>query len=241
MFRHKGKRRTFTHNLRLAAILSFIAGLVNITGLLSLKILTTNVTGHFAFFSEEFIFKDYVNAFVYLLFIGSFLLGAFFANVMAETAARIKPFLSQAAPLFVEAMLLAIIGIYGVYYHSSDSNKWYIAAGLLFTMGVQNSSVTHISQAKVRTTHLTGLFTDLGIELSQFFFYKKQAERGILFKSIYIKLIIILFFFLGCVIGGFLYKLFNLGILLIASAFLLMALSYDCIRYRYYLLKRGLK
>ena len=52
MFRHKGKTRTFKHNLRLAALLSFIAGLVNITGVLFLNVLTTNVTGHFAFFAE---------------------------------------------------------------------------------------------------------------------------------------------------------------------------------------------
>jgi len=55
MLRHKGKPRTFKHNLRLAALLSFIAGLVNITGVLELKVLTTNVTGHFAFFAEELI------------------------------------------------------------------------------------------------------------------------------------------------------------------------------------------
>ncbi len=50
MFRHKGKNRTFAHNLRLATLLSFVAGLVNITGVLAVKTLTTNVTGHFAFF-----------------------------------------------------------------------------------------------------------------------------------------------------------------------------------------------
>jgi uncharacterized membrane protein YoaK (UPF0700 family) len=48
---------------------------------------------------------------------------------------------------------------------------------LLSSMGVQNSMVTQISNSIVRTTHLTGLFTDLGIELSQLFFYKKPNER----------------------------------------------------------------
>ena len=59
MFRHKGKHRTFTHNIRLAGILSFIAGMVNISGVLSVKTLTTNVTGHFAFFAEEFMKANY--------------------------------------------------------------------------------------------------------------------------------------------------------------------------------------
>ena len=39
----------------------------------------------------------------------------------------------------------------------------------MFAMGLQNALVTKISNATVRTTHLTGLFTDLGIELSQLF------------------------------------------------------------------------
>ena len=43
-------------------------------------------------------------------------------------------------------------------------------------MGLQNALVTKVSQSVVRTTHLTGLFTDLGIELSQLFFYRKMSE-----------------------------------------------------------------
>ncbi|MEG1591792.1 hypothetical protein [Chryseobacterium sp.] len=54
MFRHKGKGRTYYHNLKLASILSGVAGLVNITRVLSVNNLTTNVTGHFAFFLNNY-------------------------------------------------------------------------------------------------------------------------------------------------------------------------------------------
>jgi uncharacterized membrane protein YoaK (UPF0700 family) len=56
MFRHKGKTRTLTHNLRIASLLSFVAGVVNVAGFLAVQKLTTNVTGHFAFFVDE-VFK----------------------------------------------------------------------------------------------------------------------------------------------------------------------------------------
>lgn len=72
MFRHKGKSRTYSHNLRLASILSFIAGVINITGVLAIKTLTTKVTGHFAYFAEELVNKNYAIALVFLLFIFSF-------------------------------------------------------------------------------------------------------------------------------------------------------------------------
>ena len=74
MFRHAGRSRTYIHNLRLASILSLVAGIVNITGVLSVKVLTTNVTGHFAFFTEDLSDKNYGIAIGYLFFILSFLL-----------------------------------------------------------------------------------------------------------------------------------------------------------------------
>lgn len=60
-----------------------------------------------------------------------------------------------------------MIGIFGSNLMLENSNI--IAFYLLFAMGLQNALVTKISNATVRTTHLTGLFTDLGIELSQLF------------------------------------------------------------------------
>jgi uncharacterized membrane protein YoaK (UPF0700 family) len=129
MFRHKGKSRTLEHNLKIATLLSFVAGVVNIVGFLAVKKLTTNVTGHFAFFGDNFILAA--------------------PNVLAYL--------------------------------------------LLFAMGLQNSLVTSISNATVRTTHLTGLFTDLGIELSQLFFYKLKEQRERLISSIKLRFTIISF------------------------------------------------
>jgi len=46
MFRHRGKSRTLIHNLKLASLLSLVAGIVNVSGLFAVQRLTTNVTGH---------------------------------------------------------------------------------------------------------------------------------------------------------------------------------------------------
>ncbi|SUX48724.1 hypothetical protein [Chryseobacterium indoltheticum] len=61
MFRHKGKERAYFHNLKLASILSCVAELVNITGVLSVNNPTTNITGHFAIFSEQLFLRNYKN------------------------------------------------------------------------------------------------------------------------------------------------------------------------------------
>lgn len=237
MFRHKGKSRTYIHNLRLASTLSFIAGIVNITGVLSVKVLTTNVTGHFAYFSEELVKKNYVTALVFLVYIFCFLAGAFISNLLIETVIRIKPAVAHTIPMFIEILILTIIGMVGSSSLTGIQGQ-VIACALLFAMGLQNSLVTKVSQSVVRTTHLTGLFTDLGIELSQLFFYRQQAEFRRLSKSIYLKLAIISFFFTGGVLGGFIFKTYALKTLFLASGFLIFALYYDNIIYQYYHLKR---
>lgn len=238
MLRHKGKTRTFKHNLRLAALLSFIAGIVNITGVLQLKVLTTNVTGHFAFFAEELVLKHYNLAMNFLLLIFAFLLGSFCSNFITEYYLKKGKTSAHKYPMFLEIILLFLIGVSGSLMIKNGFSETVLASILLFSMGVQNSLVTQISSSTVRTTHLTGLFTDLGIELSQLFFYKRKEQREKLTQSIELRLAIIICFFIGCVIGGFLYSVLSLGILVLASVFLAIALLYDVLLLKYYQLHR---
>lgn len=238
MFRHKGKNRTFTHNLRLATLLSFVAGIVNVSGVLSLKTLTTNVTGHFAFFAEELMVHNYSAALTFFVFTIFFLIGSFTSSFLSEYMLRISPEFSHVVPISLEITILSIIGIIGEQSDLTNLNGKLIAFSLLFAMGIQNSLVTKISQSTVRTTHLTGLFTDLGIELSQLFFYTKTDERKRLKTSIFLRLSIITFFFIGCVSGGFIYQKIEMKTLLVAAFFLIIALFYDYIRFQYFIIKR---
>ena len=238
MFRHQGKNRTFIHNLRLATLLSFVAGIVNVTGVLSIQTLTTNITGHFAYFAEEIMKRDYAAAIPFFVFTVFFLFGAFTSNFLAELISRKHPNLSHVIPIALEMIILISVGIFGVQSSLSSSEGKWIAFAMLFAMGIQNSLVTKISQSTVRTTHLTGLFTDLGIELSQLFFYKKPEENKKLKTSIYLQLSIIIFFFIGCISGGFLFNVLKMKTLFVAATFLLFALLYDYIRVQFYVIKR---
>lgn len=237
MFR-QGRPRAFIHNLRLASILSFSAGTVNITGVLAINTLTTNLTGHFAFFAADFVQSDYWKALDYVLYILFFLFGTFCCGVLVELMLRRKPTVSHAIPMVLEMGILIFLPI--IASTSQLSNEW-IACGLLFAMGLQNALVTKISQATVRTTHLTGLFTDLGIELSQLFFYQGRAASRKLSRSIYLRLAIIIFFFFGCVAGGFLYGELKLNVLVVAAGSLLIALLYDNLRFGFHYYRRKLQ
>lgn len=238
MFRHQGKNRTFIHNLRLATLLSFVAGTVNITGVLALKTLTTNVTGHFAYFAEEVMRKDYAAAITFFVFTIFFLTGAFTSNFLAELISKKHSELSHVIPISLEIMVLFCVGVFGSAHELSTIEGKCIAFSMLFAMGIQNSLVTKISQSTVRTTHLTGLFTDLGIELSQLFFYKRPEETKKLKTNIYLRLSIITFFFIGCFSGGFIYHFLEMQTLFVSVFFLLIALMYDYARLQYHVIKR---
>lgn len=238
MFRHQGKKRTFIHNLRLAILLSLVAGIVNITGVLSIKVLTTNVTGHFAFFAEEIGQNKFETAITFLVLTLFFLTGAFISNLITEAVSRKKPQFSHVIPITLEMGVLIGIAVFGIETTLSETEGKIIAFALLLSMGIQNALVTKISQSTVRTTHLTGLFTDLGIELSQLFFYKKTARSKQLKTNIYLRLSIIISFFGGCISGGYLYSYLRFKTLFVAVAILFIALLYDYIKLQYFVIRR---
>lgn len=225
MFRHKGKTRTLKHNLRIASLLSFVAGIVNVGGFLAVQRLTTNVTGHFAFFVDEIFKLNFLEGFVYFLYIFFFFLGSFMSNLIVEIISKKNDRFIYIIPTIIESIILLLLAVFGQFLISQNPNL--LACSLLFAMGLQNSLVTTISNATVRTTHLTGLFTDLGIELSQLFFYKQQDQKDKLYSSIKLRLNIITFFFLGGLLGGILYSTLKLYVLAIAATVLLVGVIYD--------------
>lgn len=236
MFRHQGKRRTLRHNLKIASLLSFVAGIVNVAGFLAVQKLTTNVTGHFAFFVDEIFKQNFLQGLSYFLYILFFLLGSFFSNFTVEITSKINDRFIYRIPVLVEILILIVVAFYGQKLISNFPNL--LAYSLLFAMGLQNSLVTTISNATVRTTHLTGLFTDLGIELSQLFFYKLEEQKVKLYSSIKLRLTIILFFFLGGLFGGVIYAKINLYVLVLAALVLFVGLVYDDLKLK---IKRKLK
>jgi uncharacterized membrane protein YoaK (UPF0700 family) len=239
MFRHQGKTRTLSHNLKIASLLSFVAGIVNVAGFFAVQQLTTNVTGHFAFFADEIFKLNFWKGFIYFLYIFFFFSGSFVSNLLIEIISRKNDRYIYVVPASIECIILFIIGLGGQDLIIQSPNT--IAFSLLFAMGLQNSLVTSISSASVRTTHLTGLFTDLGIELSQLFFYKAKEQKGKLISSIKLRLTIISFFFIGGIIGGIFYSKVGLHTLIFAATTLVLGLIYDNIKFKLILLRRKLK
>jgi len=235
MFRHLGTKRTYQHNVRLASLLGMTAGFVNAAGFLGFATLTTNVTGHAALFAERIALQDWTNARVIALWMFLFMAGAFFSSFIVSSTGRNSQY-SYVVPILIETLILAVVAVEGHRYDESIVSRELFAGSLLFAMGLQNALVSMISGSVVRTTHLTGTFTDLGIELAQIL-DKNRKDKPSLRSKIKLRLIIIFFFMAGALAGAYLFHAFRFPAFLFPVALLLFTLFYDILRIklkRYY-------
>jgi uncharacterized membrane protein YoaK (UPF0700 family) len=243
MLRHTGAKRTPEHNLRLAALLGVTAGFVNAAGFLGFSVLTTNVTGHVALFAESLAFQDWKGSRIIALYMFLFLAGSFCSSLITTLGNKNQRF-SYALPILIEIVILLFSAVYGHSYDGRLISKEFFAGSLLFAMGLQNALVSMISGSVVRTTHLTGTFTDLGIELAQLI-SRKARDNGSLKSKINLRVFIILFFITGAVFGAFLFHRIRFDAFFAPVIFLLVALVYDLFRIQakryYYTTKNALK
>ncbi|MBK7300111.1 MAG: DUF1275 domain-containing protein [Moraxellaceae bacterium] len=88
----------------------------------------------------------------------------------------------------------------------------FTAVLLCFLMGLQNALITKISNAEVRTTHVTGLLTDIGIELGKLFYWNKHphsSNRPVVIanrKKLTVHLSLVCSFFIGGLMGAMGFK-----------------------------------
>ena len=133
-------------------------------------------------------------------------------------------------------VILLGVAVWGHKYDNSLVAKEIFAGSLLFAMGLQNSLVSMVSGSVVRTTHLTGTFTDLGIELAQIL-QKKHEDRPALKSRIKLRSAIIFFFMSGALGGAYLFQYWSFYAFFIPFALLFYTLMYDIFRItlkRYY-------
>jgi uncharacterized membrane protein YoaK (UPF0700 family) len=227
MLRQKNKQRKQVHNLRLARYTSIAAGMVNVASVIAFFAFTSNVTGHMAIFAEEIVKGHWTQVMIVFSWLFLFLLGAFTSNFLIHSLEKNGTYLAHAAPVILEIIVLTGIAFYGhVFYQDTLRETEYLIAGLLFAMGMQNSLVATISNGKVKTTHLTGLFTDLGMELSMYFNPKYKTDKSLL-EKLHLHLVILGYYFGGGIIGGVLFLQIEFITFYCVSVVLLIVLYYD--------------
>lgn len=170
--RMTGRERSTAANWQLASLLAFAAGVVDVSGYLALRQYTSHMSGVASVLAMNAGLRHYGMLWRPLVVMGCFLAGAAFCAVVVNWERRRDRESLFAVPVLAEAILLASLPLFAGQQHLFAS-----LAVLAFSMGLQNAVITKISDAEIRTTHVTGTITDIGIELGRLFYWNR-TPRG---------------------------------------------------------------
>lgn len=175
-----GVNRTTRANRQLGWALAFIAGATNAGAFLAVKQYTSHMTGIASTMADHVALGEFQLAAGAIGALGSFLSGAAISAILINYARRCKLKSQFALPLLLEGLLLLCFGILGA--QLADIQGFFVSATIMllcFTMGLQNALITKISSAEIRTTHVTGLVTDIGIELGKLVYWNRAQEAAL--------------------------------------------------------------
>ncbi|MBN9293292.1 MAG: DUF1275 domain-containing protein [Flavobacteriia bacterium] len=207
MLRKFNNQRSLKDNLQLGAFTAITAGAVNVTSLILFFAFTSNVTGHYAIFAFELINGNFFRALVVFGWIFLFFIGSFLSNLIIINLSQKNTYLAHALPLVLEIICILSVGFYGDNFYNNTLKETEILIGLLLlSMGLQNGLTASISNFQIKTTHLTGATTDLGILFALFTKREQFATPEIVAKA---KLLIVIFcaYIFGAIAAGFLYQM----------------------------------
>jgi uncharacterized membrane protein YoaK (UPF0700 family) len=179
LHRLTSKVRTRRANRQLGGLLAFVAGAVNAGGFLAVQRYTSHMTGIVSSIADDLVLGQAVLAMAGVSSLLAFVGGAATTAVLINWARRRRMHGEFALSLMLEAVLLLLFGLLGA--HLELFVDVFVPSTVLllcFIMGLQNAIVTKISQAEIRTTHMTGVITDLGIELGRLAYWNRNADAN---------------------------------------------------------------
>ena len=178
---------SFRMKSRLAISLSWVAGYVNVIVFIVCGVVTSHATGNVTRFGQSLAQRALVPAMIASFIVACFLGGAVASAFMVEGARRRGARSKYILPMAVQAALLCVLALLIDYYElthpwetgfATGWSLYWIAGVASFSMGLQNATVTTVSGAVVRTTHLTGVVTDFGLEGVQYLLWAWDRTRG---------------------------------------------------------------
>lgn len=169
-----GAERSERGNRHLAYVMAFVAGAVNSVGFVAVAFYTSHMTGLVASFSDELALGRLRLLTAPAVAIASFVTGAAVTAVLFNWMRRRDAAGRYAVVIVLEALLILVFGLLADLIGSTVGELLVIAV-LCFVMGLQNALITKLSGARIRTTHVTGMVTDIGIELGKAAYRNRRA------------------------------------------------------------------
>jgi uncharacterized membrane protein YoaK (UPF0700 family) len=178
-----GHNRALLERAILAFILPAVAGAINASGFFAVGTYTSHVTGLVARFGDELATGHLWMAFRAVFFVGCFFSGAMISTFLVLYGKRVGGPPYWRALLFEAALLFVFATVSVGAEHRAHINSFAMTSLICVAMGVQNALVTKLSGAVIRTTHMTGITTDIGIEAARTIDTWREGTRGMGFSA----------------------------------------------------------
>lgn len=218
MFEHKLSEKVSTLTYFNWLLLSFLAGNINAGAYLACQRFVSHVTG-FATLAgisfEQGAWLDFLGMLTIPLF---FLIGVMVSGYLTEKkysnkvdGQKYSPVMGLVATLLGLVTIGGTLDLFGPFGDvASVQNHYFLLAFLCGACGLQNAAISSASGATLRTTHLTGLTTDLGLgliraEVHHLSDAQKHAER----KANKLRILMIAAFTFGSVVAAFVFSHFK--------------------------------
>jgi uncharacterized membrane protein YoaK (UPF0700 family) len=156
--------RTGRSDLGLAIFLAFIAGGANAGGFMLLGSYASHMTGNLSQIGDQLALFNFALALKSAAAVVTFVLGAAVSAALINWARLKRSSHRFAIPLGLQGLLFLGFALFGLDPTPAPAATLSALLLLCFIMGMQNATITKISGARIRTTHATGMITDVGIE-----------------------------------------------------------------------------
>lgn len=193
-------------------LLAFNAGCINAGGFLATGRFVTHVTGFATLFGVDFQQMGLLASLQILSVPAFFLLGAMIAGLLTDRPLHLKspPRYDLVMALCSACLLLAAAAggfdYFGAFGESHLKHSYLLLALLCLASGLQNGAITSSSGSSVRTTHMTGLTTDLGLGFARMLTFREGRRRGVELRASALRAGTILAFIVGSAAGASLFS-----------------------------------
>lgn len=203
-------------------MLAMNAGMINVLGLISLLHQSvSHMTGNASLLAISLSHQDYQSVLFIILVILSYVIGSSYSGFILGNS-HFKLGRRYGLPLSLMTLFILLCWLF-IEYYPRYALLWACAA-----MGIQNAMVSHYQGAIIRTTHLSGVLTDLGLALGYWFRGLKNDS-----KKIILHLLILFGFISGSIVAVFAYPYLQLQTFLIPACLsLILSLAYWILYFR---------
>jgi len=237
MYRLEREEFLRPRQVALWSVLGFQAGFINAFGFLACGRYVSHVTGFgtqfgLALGDQRLSFALEMLGFPLFFIFGSFMSGAI---TIARIERGLKPHFEKVMfilPIII--LMLIFLGQYGLFGTFGEQlilfHDFILLYFLSFLCGMQNGCFATLTRGQIRTTHLTGISTDIGSDLARLFFGGLKGEEKRLTQMANFSRVSTFFFFsLGSIVSVLVSRsvgYFALSVPFVTSIVVLISMRY---------------